>query len=59
VVDITGHVERKLEAVKCYASQVTDAGARSLEAVGALARFRGTQAGFAFGEAFQIVRMIG
>ena len=34
-------------------------GARSIEAIEALARFRGTQAGFAAGEGFHIIRMIG
>ena len=60
VVDITEHMGRKLEAVGCYASQIpASPGARSIDAVNALARFRGTQAGFGFGEAFQIIRMIG
>ena len=60
VVDITEHIGRKLEAVGCYASQIPAAsGARSAEAVDALARFRGTQAGVGFGEGFQLIRMIG
>ena len=60
VVDITEHMGRKLEAVGCYASQIpASPGARSIDAVNALARFRGTQAGFGFGEGFQIIRMIG
>jgi LmbE family N-acetylglucosaminyl deacetylase len=60
VVDITGHMERKLEAYACYASQISPSpGPRSLDAVNALARFRGTQAGFGYGEAFQVVRMVG
>lgn len=58
VVDISGVVEKKLAAVRCYESQVTGfPGPRSIEAVEALAKFRGTQAGFGFGEAFQIIRM--
>ena len=32
-------------------------GPRSIEAVEALAKFRGTQAGFAYGESFQLIRM--
>lgn len=60
VVDITEHMPRKLEAVACYASQIpASPGARSIDAVNALARLRGTQAGFGFGEGFQIIRMIG
>jgi LmbE family N-acetylglucosaminyl deacetylase len=60
VVDITEQMDCKLEAVGCYASQIpASPGARSIDAVNALARFRGTQAGFGFGEGFQIIRMIG
>jgi N-acetylglucosamine malate deacetylase 1 len=59
VVDITEQIEKKLEAVKCYESQVSDFPApRSIEAVEALAKFRGTQAGFGYGEGFHIVRMV-
>ena len=47
VVDITETIERKLEALACYRSQVTPIpGPRSVEAVRALAVFRGSQAGF-------------
>jgi N-acetylglucosamine malate deacetylase 1 len=59
-VNITSQIERKLQATKCYESQIpTFPGARSAEALEALAKFRGTQAGFGFGEGFQIIRMIG
>jgi LmbE family N-acetylglucosaminyl deacetylase len=59
-VDISLQIDRKLEAVRCYRSQISEfPGARSVEAVEALAKVRGTQAGFAFGEGFQIIRMIG
>jgi LmbE family N-acetylglucosaminyl deacetylase len=58
VVDITGTIERKLEALACYQSQIMAfPGPRSVEAVRALAVFRGTQAGFACGEGLQIIRM--
>src|SRR5262245_5248649 len=60
VVDITAELPRKIEAAKCYQTQIPAfPGARSLEAIDALARFRGTQAGFAAGEGFHIIRMIG
>jgi N-acetylglucosamine malate deacetylase 1 len=60
VVDISAFLDRKLEALRSYASQIPPhPGARSIEAVRALSVFRGTQAGFAAGEAFQIIRMIG
>jgi LmbE family N-acetylglucosaminyl deacetylase len=59
IVDITAQLERKLKAVKCYASQIRAfPGARSVEAVEALATFRGTQAGFAHGEALHVIRLI-
>jgi len=59
VVDVSGSIERKLKAVRYYESQIPAfPDARSVEAIEALAKFRGTQAGFAFGEAFQIIRMI-
>jgi N-acetylglucosamine malate deacetylase 1 len=57
VVDISAQIERKLEALACYKSQIPEwPGPRSIAAVEALAKFRGTQAGFPFGEAFQIIR---
>jgi N-acetylglucosamine malate deacetylase 1 len=57
-VDITDHIEAKVEALQCFESQISPAhGPRSLEAVRALAGFRGTQAGFPYGESFQIIRM--
>ncbi|HJZ76587.1 MAG TPA: PIG-L family deacetylase [Vicinamibacterales bacterium] len=59
VVDISAELPRKLEAAKCYRSQIPPfPGARSIEAIDALARFRGTQAGFAAGEGFHVIRMI-
>jgi LmbE family N-acetylglucosaminyl deacetylase len=58
VVDISEYEERKARALACYKSQVPPfPSPRSLEAALALARFRGTQAGFAAGEAFHVVRM--
>jgi N-acetylglucosamine malate deacetylase 1 len=58
VVDISDFIGKKLEAIACYESQIAGfPGSRSVEAVEALAKFRGTQAGFGFGEAFQIIRM--
>jgi len=60
IVDITHQLKRKIDALACYESQIPAfPGSRSLEALRALATFRGTQAGFAFGEAYQIIRMIG
>ena len=59
VVEITDHIDKKLNALKCYESQVVDfPGPRSIQAVEALAKFRGTQAGFGFGEGMHIIRMV-
>ena len=59
VVDITAQIEYKLDALSCYKSQISDfPGPRSIEAVEALAKFRGTQAGFGYGEGFHVIRMI-
>jgi LmbE family N-acetylglucosaminyl deacetylase len=58
VVDISAAIDRKLRAVACYESQIPPfPGSRSVEAVEALAKFRGTQAGCPYGEAFHIIRM--
>jgi LmbE family N-acetylglucosaminyl deacetylase len=60
VVDISDFMDQKLQALARYRSQVQEfPGSRSIEAVEALAKFRGTQSGFAFGEAFHIIRMKG
>ncbi len=59
VVDISDTIQKKLAAVACYQSQITEfPGPRSAQALEALAKFRGTQAGFAFGEAFHVIRMV-
>ena len=59
VVDISDHLDKKLDAMKCYKSQVSDfPGPRSIQAVKALAEFRGTQSGFSYGEGLHIIRMV-
>jgi N-acetylglucosamine malate deacetylase 1 len=59
VIDISDHLAKKLDALGCYKSQISEfPGPRSIEAIEALAKFRGTQAGFGYGESFHIVRMI-
>ena len=58
VVDITGFVDRKIEAMQCYESQIHPYPApRSAEALRALALFRGSQAGFGYGEGYHVLRM--
>lgn len=59
-IDISATIDAKLDAIQCFASQLHQfPGPRSAEALRALALFRGSQAGFGFGEAFQIIRMTG
>lgn len=56
-VDVSASIDRKIEAYECYQSRVTThPGPRSPEALRALAVFRGSQSGFAYGEAFQVAR---
>lgn len=58
VVDVSEFIEKKLDALRCYSSQISEfPSPRSIEAVEALAKFRGSQAGFAAGEGFHIIRM--
>lgn len=57
-IDITDHMDRKIEALNCYASQIHEAPSRSLEATRALAKFRGSQNGCGYAEAFKVVRIV-
>ena len=57
-IDITDQIDSKLEALSCFEGEIMPfPGPRSIEAVEALAKFRGTQAGFAYGESLQLLRM--
>jgi len=59
VIDISDHIEKKLMALKCYKSQIYKfPSPRSIKAAEALANFRGTQAGFGYGEGMHIIRKI-
>lgn len=58
-VAVDGQLERKLAALECYASQIKEfPHSRSLEAVRALATYRGACVGTAAAEAFMVVRQI-
>lgn len=58
-VDVSDHLETKLRAAACYASQLgPDPAPRSLGALEALARWRGSQMGLAAAEAFVTVRLL-
>jgi N-acetylglucosamine malate deacetylase 1 len=57
-VDISEQIDAKLEAMKCFQSQLHPfPEPRSVEALKALALFRGSQAGYGYAEAFQVIRM--
>ena len=59
VIDISEYMTKKIKALQCYKSQIPKfPGPRSIKSVEALAVFRGTQAGFKFGEAMHIIRKI-
>lgn len=56
-VDISDHLADKLDAMRCYQSQLqASPGARSLAAIEALARFRGMSVHCPAAEAFMLVR---
>ena len=57
-IDVTGHMPRKQAALECYASQIKHAPSRTIEACTALARFRGSQNGCEYAEAFKVVRIV-
>ena len=49
IVDVTNYFGKKIDAMKCYESQISDyPGPRSIQAVEALAKFRGTRLWFWF-----------
>jgi len=59
VINITDHFETKIKALKCYESQISEfPNPRSIQAIEALSIFRGTQAGFSYGEGMHIIRKI-
>jgi N-acetylglucosamine malate deacetylase 1 len=56
-VDISDFIDQKLEAMEIYASEMGEFPfPRSRRAIEALARYRGSTAGFAAAEAFQLLR---
>jgi N-acetylglucosamine malate deacetylase 1 len=57
-VNVSAYMDRKRQALNCYASQINDAPSRSVEACEALARFRGSQNGCKYAEAFKVVRIV-
>ena len=57
-INISKEINKKLQSIKKYKSQITAKDkARSIEAVESLAKFRGSQNGYDYAEAFKIIRL--
>lgn len=57
--DITDYMNKKLDAMRCYKSQLSDfPNPRSLEAIEALAKLRGSTIGFRYAESFMTIRHV-
>tara|TARA_B100001057_G_scaffold354877_1_gene356877 strand:+ start:11943 stop:12614 length:672 start_codon:yes stop_codon:yes gene_type:complete len=57
-INTTDYMNQKQKALSCYVSQINNNNSRSLDACMALARFRGSQNGCKYAEAFKVVRII-
>lgn len=58
-IDITNHLEKKIDIMKIYRSELGEHPfPRSLEGIRALATLRGSMAGVKYAEAFQVVKII-
>lgn len=56
-VDVSGHMERKLDALRIYGEEINDfPHARSGESVRSLAKVRGAASGLCAAEAFEVIR---
>ena len=57
-VDTSSYMDTKKAALECYVSQVHNNQSRSIDACMALARFRGSQNGCTYAEAYKVVRIV-
>ena len=57
-IDISKFLKQKLKALECYQSQINNNPSRGVDAVESLAKFRGSQNGFKYAEAFKVIRII-
>lgn len=57
-IDTSNHMNQKEKALKSYNSQIEGNQSRSVEASKALAKFRGSQNGCDYAEAFKVVRIV-
>jgi len=57
-IDISNYIEVKEKALSQYKSQINNNISRSVDAVKGLAKFRGSQIGKKYAEAFKVIRII-
>ena len=57
-ININDTLKDKIKALKCYQSQINNNQSRSIEAIEALARFRGSQNGCKYAEGFKLIRCL-
>lgn len=57
-INISGQISKKELALQAYQTQIKDAPSRSIEAARALAKFRGSQNGCDYAEAFKVARIV-
>ena len=57
-VNVDEVIEKKISALNAYKSQLKNNTSRSIEAIKALAFFRGSQNGCSYAEAFKVVRIV-
>ena len=57
-INIDNTLKEKIKALNCYQSQIKGNQSRSIEAIEALAKFRGSQNGCTYAEGFKLIRAI-
>lgn len=56
-IGVSKYIDKKLKAISCYKSQIGDfPNPRSVEAIEALAKYRGSTSGAGYSEAFMLIR---
>jgi len=57
-INITDYINEKEKVLSFYESQIKNNNSRSIDAMRALAKFRGSQNGCNYAEAFQLIRLV-
>lgn len=57
-IDIDDYLDDKLRALNCYESQINNNESRNIDAVKALAKYRGSQNGYKHAEGFKLIRCL-